>query len=157
MTLMEVDTSPAPSETMGIYKRFEDIPNGLRLTSFETDFIGEDTWSKFVEARDDANGGLSESRAWEYDRCGRTWKRHMRGVRRHHACARPRDVESFVSQLDADLTLGTLYETYFGPLYVFYDWLWHHAEYPHVYSSVLLAAAEGGTALKCWNYRMGLR
>lgn len=157
MTSGQAEASADPSDEMSIYKRLEDVPTKYRLTAVQAELRGEDTWTKFVDDRDEVNRGLSESRLEKYDRCGRTWKRHTRSVGRHHACARPQDVESFVSKLDADLAIGSIYETYFGPLFVFYDWLWHHAEYPHRYSPVLLAAGEEGTALKCWNYRIELR
>lgn len=147
-----------PSDRMGVYKRLDDVPDRYRLANYNSQFSGEDTWGEFVDSRDrEAGGQLSDSQAWTYDRCGRVWEDYMDEQGRHHALADPEHVEAFVADLDADLTLSTTYETYFGPLTVFYGWLWHHTDFPHVYSPILIAADMGGVARKCWNYRMNIK
>lgn len=146
-----------PSDRLGVYKRLDDVPARYRLGNYDAEFRGRDTWGEFFESRAaDVGGDLSESQAWKYERCGRVWKAFMDDEGRPHALADPDHIEAFVSDLAADLTTSSTYETYFGPLTVFYGWLWTHTEYPHVYSPVLMAAETGGVARDQWEYRMDI-
>lgn len=140
---------------MGVYKSYAEVSDRHKLTNFQDEFAGTDTWNEFVDAKRVENCGFSEDREWKYDRCGSAWKDYMAKEGRHHALADPEHVERFLEVLDADYSLATVHTVYFGPLAGLYEWLFYHADFEHYYSPVLFAAANDGVTRKYWTYRRG--
>jgi len=64
----------------------------------------------------------------------------------HHALAAPNDVEAWSSGLDVFQPRHA--HRYWRRIRRFYDWLQWHTEHPHVYTPVLMAAAEGGKLVR---------
>lgn len=164
----EMRAEQDPKGRMGVFKRFDDVPNRYRLSNFAGEFRGNDTWSRYLVLRFDgtlrqAQGKLSTARAREVERCGRYFKTFMHQERnRHHSLANPDDVEAFLSAVKEGYenpskqprSISTVYDTYFAPVNRFYDWLQGWVDFPHRYHPVLMACAEGGVSRDCWAYRM---
>jgi len=49
--------------------------------------------------------------------------------------------------------MNTLYYQHLSPLKVFFGWLLHHVDYPHIYNPVLLAAHTGGITRETWYWQ----
>ncbi len=71
---------------------------------------------------------------------------------RHHALARPEDVEAYIEMMMEINAMRTIYSTYWTHLKQFYDWLLWHTEHPHRYHPVLMAAAHEPNTRRMWTY-----
>lgn len=141
-----------PECRMGPFKRLEDVPPEFRLENREQQFEDEDIWSRYYEVKySDMSESTQDKARW----FAKTWKEHMAERGRHHAFARPEDIEAYLTNFSADRTMTTMYESYFAVLHSFYDWLWTHTDYPHAYNPVMMAAVEGGVAREIFDYRIG--
>lgn len=148
---MAVDAaSKDPRDRVGVYQRFDDVPEHYRLGVHADAYEGRDVWAKF-EALQTAEY-TSDSFAKKIERAGRYWREHMVGQGRHHALARPADVEAFFTGLLADRALVSVYKPYYVQLAAFYDWLLWHTDYPHVYDPVMMAAIEWGATRRMFDY-----
>ncbi len=138
---------------MGIYKHHAAVPDHDRLASYAERYDGRDVWTAFYESRSSEfdSAGYEQT----FTKTERSWKAHMREQGRHHALARPEDVEAWCTSLAASRTLRTVYSQYWVRLEEFYTWLQFHAEHPHRYQPVWMAAARGGTAGQVWDTKMG--
>lgn len=139
-----------PTDRMGVYKRFEDVPQHRRLSLFSDEYAGRDVWQEFCEASEYDQGESDQFRQ-EVDRAGRRWKSFMDERDRHHALASPDDVEAWSQHLLQNLDFTPRHAlSYWGRINRFYDWLMWHTEHPHVYNPVLMAAADGEAAGEIW-------
>ncbi len=141
-----------PEDHLGVFKSLKEVPTRYRFQSFASEFEGRDVWSEYMTAEHD---GLAEStRKYTYGRSERLWKNHMEKAGRHHALATPNDMEVFFEDQLTKVEPHTVYNSRFAPVFDFYNWLVHHAEYPHVYNPILMAAAEHGATHKMWTKRI---
>jgi len=144
---------------LGVYKSIEEVPTRYRLETFESQFRDQDTWSDYLATRDD----LAEStKKNSWYPCGDRFKRFMREeVGRHHALARPDDIDAYLQHIrDGGYSIkvtershNTVYYQHLSPLKTFFRWLVHHADYPHVYNPVLMAAHSGDITRKLWYWQ----
>ena len=142
-----------PTRRMGVYKRLGDVPDRYRLAQHAAAYEGRDVWSEWVDALEAAEN-LTDYRRERLDRAGRRWVGHVSDRGRHHALARPEDVETWcVGLLDA-VAIRTAYENYWAQLEAFYRWLQFHTDHPHVYHPVLMAAEAGGAAGELWAHKI---
>ncbi len=133
---------------LGIYKHIEDVPYRSRLERFETQYEQVDVWGSFVASQDSSFD--SDHYQATFRKAGVAFKSHMRTRGRHHALARPDDIESWLCELAETRTLGTVYAEYWVRVEEFYTWLMRHTAYPHVYNPVWMAAAAHPTAGAMW-------
>lgn len=144
---------------LGVYKSIEEVPTRYRLKAFESRFKDEDTWEEYLETRDDL-AEPTKNNSW-YP-CGDRFKRYMQEeVGRHHALPHPDDIEGYLRHIIdggysikvTERTENTVYYQHLSPLKTFFSWLVHHADYPHVYSPVLMAAHSGGITRQLWYWQ----
>lgn len=141
-----------PLNNLGVFKNTEAVPDPYHLSTFSMQFEGRDVWAEWMESEKD---DLAEStRKYKYGRAEKLWKPYMEDRGRHHALANPSDVESFLADQLDQVQKETVWNTRYDQLYQFYHWLAFHADYPHVYNPVLMAAADGGAAQEMWDYRV---
>ena len=144
---------------LGVYKSIDEVPDRYRLSSFSSEFVGQDTWEDYLETRDD----LAEStKKNSWYPCGDRFKRFMEEeASRHHALPQPDDIEAYLSHIRdggysvkvTERTPNTVYYQHLSPLKTFFTWLAHRVDYPHVYNPVLLAAHAGGITREVWYWQ----
>lgn len=137
----------APGELLGVYRRPCDVPDRHRLLHLAPEYEGRDVWSEWSKSHVVPNCSSRDARR-RVERHGRRWRGHMDGRERHHALARPADVEAYAASLDG--SSRTVAE-YWRRLVAFYDWLLSSPEHPHLHSPVLMAADMGGEARRVWD------
>lgn len=125
---------------MGVYKSLADVPPRYRLESFVGVYGGRDVWADYMADATSENPSAAFARIAK--RVERAWKAHIEERGRHHALARPADVEAFLSNKLAEAALPTVYSPYYVRLEDFYWWLQNHVDHEHRYHPVLMAAAE---------------
>ncbi|QLD86188.1 hypothetical protein HWV23_10800 [Natronomonas halophila] len=142
-----------PDGRLGVYKQFSDVPERHRLESYHDQYQGRDLWGEFlIEVYFPQHNAYQTQQ--EARRTGRKWRRVMDERGRHHALARPADVEYLCRELLENVTPLTAYKTYWGKLERFYDWLLWHTEHPHLYNPLLMAANEHEAAGEIWETKM---
>lgn len=137
-----------PERLLGVYRAPDDVPDRHRLGNHAGAYEGRDTWGEWASEHVLPSCG-SESGAAEARRHGRRWRDHMEGRGRHHALAEPRDVDAYCAGPLAPVS-GRVAAAYFRRLVAFYDHLLGSTAHPHVYSPVLMAAADDGPAADMW-------
>lgn len=142
-----------PLGYMGVYKELADVPDRYRLTQFSAAFDGRDVWQEYYDQKL-SNELSSDSSERRYRLTSESWNEHMDEQGRHHALAKPADVDSWVEVLLDEYTIKTATGNYWRKLNGFYEWLMWHPEYPHVYNPVWMAAAKDGATRKVWNEQM---
>lgn len=142
-----------PIDRMGAYKRLSDVPHEDLLATYTRQYDGVDVWSDFVAAQ--TNDFDSPHYQQTFTKTEQSWKTHIADRGRHHALAIPQDVEQWCEALSATRTTRTVYTQYWVRLEEFYTWLQWHADYPHVYHPVLMAAARFDTAGGIWAEKVG--
>ena len=160
--------SDAPGERdveywLGIYKSINEVPDRYLLRNYEAEFTDQDTWSEYLSTRED----LAEStKKNSWYPCGDRFKKFMQEeVGRHHALPHPESIEAYLQHIKdggysikvTERSLNTLYYQHFSPLKTFFGWLLHHADYPHIYNPVLLAAHTGGITEETWYWQTGYK
>jgi len=138
-----------PIDRMGIYKHIDDVPATHRFERYADRYDGRDVWTRFLEDRLFEVYETERSRE-KARRAGRRWKAHVQERDRHHALARPMDVETWCRDLRDLAKLDTVYNNYWVCLERFYSWLQTHVDHPHCYHPVLMAAATHETADEVW-------
>ena len=145
--------SPDPVARMGVYKRFDDVPDRYRLNHHADAYAGRDVWEEFLLTYllVKYNSETFQQRA---RRAGRHWSNHMETRGRHHALATPDDVEAWCIELLERLEVTTAYNEYWVCLERFYTWLQWHTDHPHTYQPFLMAAAESDAAQTIWKKKI---
>ena len=151
-TAMHRTKSKDPTDRMGVYKRFEDVPDHHRLERYAERYEGQNVWASFCEEYEYQQGSSEHFRR-AVDRAGDHWLTHMSTRGRHHALATPADVEVWCAGLTAEKSLSTAYN-YWVRIRRFYDWLQWHVDHPHVYNPVLMAVVDGGAAGLIWEQKL---
>lgn len=146
--------SADPKRRLGVYKRLAEVPPEYRLHQFEPEYADRDLWDEFHQQ--EYEDYTSDYFADKSERAGRRWKAHMSDRGRHHAFARPDDVETWLESLLESASVNTVYQNYWSRLAAFYHWLVWSTEFPHRYDPVLMAAVDG-TGRIVWNERMRCR
>jgi len=147
--------STDPSDYMGVYKRLEDVPERRRLHQHSAAFEGRDVYGEYIDEvlfeRIESERSQRDARCTE-----RRWKEHMDERGRHHALATPDDVESWYKGLLNEMALETIYSRYFVQVEGFFSWLQSHADYPHVYHPLWMAAAdpEAEATTTIWEFKI---
>jgi hypothetical protein len=137
-----------PTDRLGVYKRFSDVPSRYQLHHHADAYSGQDTWQTFCEEFEYAQGE-HERYEEEVDRVGGNWKAFMEDRERHHALATPDDVEAWCAGLLTEKSEQRTYDFWLR-INRFYDWLLWHSEHPHVYNPALMATVEGEAAGRVW-------
>ena len=137
-----------PERRMGIYKHLNAVPSRERLGSYAERYDGWNVWADFHESRSNEFDSTGYERT--FTKTERSWKAHMCERGRHHALARPDDVETWCADLAVSRAIRTVYSQYWVRLEEFYTWLQFHAAHPHRYHPVWMAAATGETAGRIW-------
>lgn len=146
--------SSNPRDRLGVFKRYAGVPSGYRLEQYEAEYADRDVWEEFVKSREFDH---DSDHYWNtFQKAGESWRSHTATRGRHHALARPEDVESWYSSLLETRTLGTVHSEYAYRLIEFYDWLQWHVDHPHTYHPPLQAARAYPTARELWKTAYGL-
>lgn len=144
--------SRPPTDRLGVFKELSDVPNARRFYQYSAAYDGQDTWAEYREQFD-----LSDRMSEEWERFSRRWKEHTEERGRHHALARPEDVETWSEWMLAQFSVDRAYQ-HWNVIEGFYDWLKTHTEHPHAYNPFHMAArVEGSSAREIWNHKMGKR
>ncbi|MFB6206447.1 MAG: hypothetical protein ABEJ05_07985 [Haloglomus sp.] len=141
-----------PNDRLGVFKELSEVPDARRLYQYSRTYEGKDTWSEY-RAKFDLSKRMSE----EWDRFARRWKEHMTEQGRHHALARPDDVETWSEWLLSQFSVDRSYQ-HWNVIEGFYDWLKWHTDHPHAYNPFHMAARkDGSSAHKIWQRKMEKR
>jgi len=134
---------------MGVYKHLDDVPEKHRLSQYSAVYDGRDVWAEYVadEIPDDRGARYMD----DTERVERRWKSHMNSRDRHHALARPADVEQWCQWLCEQFSIGHAYDPYWCRVEAFYDYLLWHTDYPHIYHPFLMAATAYPAAGTIWD------
>jgi hypothetical protein len=139
-----------------VYKQLDQVPSKRRFERFAEEYGGRDVFSEFLTEhlfeKYDSERFVENCRLAE-----RRWKTHMEQRGRHHALARPVDVDTWMSDLLDRVNLETAYNTYWTKLERFYSWLQLHPGHPHVYNPVLMAAGTYEAAEIVWEEKLSRR
>lgn len=141
-----------PRDRMGVYKRYEDVPNEWQLANHATAYEGRDVWSEWAALVTEQH--TSDRYAELLERAERSWKSHMKERDRHHALATPDDVETWAEIILQRCQPLSAYQIYFTKIEPFYTWLQNHTNHPHVYHPVWMAAFRGGATRTIWNAKI---
>ena len=142
-----------PTDRLGVYKSFEDLPEDYRLESYDEAYHHRDVWGEFlIEIFFPVHNSYQTQQ--EARRVGRKWRAVIDEQGRHHALARPADVELFCARVLDEVEPRTAYKAYWGKLEQFYEWLCWHTDHPHRYNPVLMAANEHERAREIWNTKV---
>lgn len=148
---MPKHASTDPTERMGVYTQLEDVPQEYRLDQYADLYAGIDTWQDYTESRPAAFDSTHYQNTLL--KAGNSWKAHMQCQERHHALARPADVEDWVQSLANTRTHRTVYSEYWIRVEEFYTWLQFHTDHPHLYHPPLMAVVDGGLAGQLWRLK----
>ena len=140
---------------MGIYKRYEEVPDRYRLANFGAEYDGRDVYAEFMAAEVLADSS-SDRYKQDYRRYGRRWREHMADRGQHHALAHPTDVETWCEDLLNEYTVRTAFK-HWTAIERVYTWLLTHTEHPHVYQPVWQAAARESATGELWDKKMARR
>lgn len=145
--------STNPFDRMGVYKRLDEVPSRYRLYHFADQYSDRDVWNEFLT---DYLFEHYSSKRFQEDarRAGRYWKEHMADRGRHHALARPTDVEVWIASLLEDRNRKTTYNSYWVRLERFYSWLQWHTDHPHRYHPCLMAAGTYPASHAIWQEKI---
>lgn len=147
-----------PEQYAGAFHRYEEIPERYRLETFAQQYRGEETWQEYRDEVLFPKHDYSRTIKRTARTGGNSWLEHMEERDRHHALAKPSDVEEWSEELlNGDRTRRYCYETYFVRIYQFYDYLKESYRHPHLYNPLLLAAIEYETTRHLWMYRVDSR
>lgn len=138
-----------PHDRLGIFKSLSQVPESRRFHQYGRSYDGEDTWSHYRETVE-----LSDRMSEEWERFSRRWKGHVEEQGRHHALARPKDVETWSATLLDRFTVDRAYQ-HWNVIEGFYEWLKFHTEHPHTYNPFHMAATESGSnARQIWSRKI---
>lgn len=142
-----------PEDRLGVYKALSDVPQRYRLENYAKMYQGEDVWQQFCDEYEYENA-THDRYERKLDIMGRKWKDFMSTRNRHHALARPEDVEAWCRELrcEQDKTIRRLHDHWLR-IDRFYRWLQWHAEYPHTYRPPLMAALLDGYCAQAWKFK----
>lgn len=144
-----MNQSRNPRDRMGVYKRLADVPPEYRLESYSDRYENESTYEQFLEQhffdRFDSERTVEKAKL-----AGRRWRNHMNAAGRHHALARPSDVEAWMENLLDRVSMNTAYNIYWVKISKFYTWLQRRVDHPHLYHPFFMAAAEYPVAGRVW-------
>lgn len=136
----------APESRLGLYKRYTDIPQQHRLSTFEGIYDGVDVWEAYLTANDKS---LNQA-----GRAGKNrWLTATSNAGEHYALASPQTVEAYAK--DAAHLSDWSRMRYLAEVYKLYRWLLWHTDHPHRYNPVLIAAAEHETTRETWTFYVG--
>ena len=128
------------------------VPQSRRFYQYTSAYEGQDTWADY-RAKHDLSDRMSE----EWERFARRWKDHMDERGRHHALARPDDVEAWSTWMLNSFSVDRAYQ-HWNVIEGFYDWLKWHTEHPHAYNPFHMAAVESeSNTRKIWSRKMEKR
>jgi hypothetical protein len=137
---------------MGIYKRLDDVPAEHRLERFAGHYRGRDIWNEWAVRA--TKRYTSDRYATHVERTERSWKDHLTARDRHHALARPSDVETWSSEILKRCQPLSAYQIYFTKLEPFFTWLLYHPGHPHCYHPVWMAADQQGPTATIWEAKL---
>ena len=139
-----------PARRLGIYKQFSDVPEEHRLESYENRYENRDLWGEFLIEVFLPQYNCYQTQQ-EARRTHRKWRTVMDEQQRHHALARPADVELWCEKVLDEVSPMSAYKAYWGKLERFFDWLLWHPDHPHRYNPLLMAANEHEAAREVGN------
>jgi hypothetical protein len=141
--------STDPRDRLGVFKRYADVPPEYRFDQYEAEYADRDVWDEYLTEYLFERYHSDRFRAVAR-RAERAWKEHMRERGRHHALARPADVEAWCVTLCESYSVKTAYNCYWVRIEQFYEWLVWHRKYPHTYQPVVMAALDGPATQQIW-------
>lgn len=138
-----------PDDRLGVFKELSDVPDARRLYQFEAAYEGQNTWRDYREKHE-----LSDRMSEEWQRFARRWKDHMDDRGRHHALARPSDVELWSEWMLSQFSVNRAYQ-HWNVIEGFYEWLKYHTDHPHTYNPFHMAASsDGSNTREIWAEKM---
>jgi len=144
-----MSTHKSPDDRLGVFKQLADVPTGRRLHQYSSAYEGKDTWADYRERHD-----LSERMSYEWGLFSDRWKSHMDDRGRHHALARPSDVEAWSEWMTSQFSINRAYQ-HWNVIEGFYEWLKWHTDHPHAYNPFHMAAQkDDSSARKIWTEKM---
>lgn len=140
------------NDRLGVFKGLSGVPDSRRFYQYASVYDGRDTWSEYRNTVE-----LGERMSEEWARFSRRWKDHMNGRGRHHALARPDDVEAWSEELLSRFSVDRAYQ-HWNVLEGFYAWLMWHTEHRHTYNPFHMAAVDlESSAGQIWSRKMEKR
>ncbi|WP_199719631.1 hypothetical protein [Halorubrum sp. Atlit-26R] len=143
--------SEDPHQRIGVYKTVEQVPDYARLSHYTASYSGRDVWSEYYNAE---LSDAAETVEYEAGLVEESWKGHMDECGRHHALAKPADVEAWFTKLVDRMQYKRAYNPYWVRLEEFYDYLVWHTDHPHTYHPARMAAGQGGVTNEIWCFKI---
>lgn len=143
---------PPPTDRLGVFKRLAEVPEARRFRRYQSVYDGEDTWAVYRGTVE-----LSERMSDDWALFAERWKDHMAERGRHHALARPSDVESWSAWLLEQFRVDRSYQ-HWNVIEGFYEWLKWRTDHPHAYNPFHMAAdVSDSSARTIWQRKMEKR
>jgi len=144
-----------PEGHAGIFQSYSEIPARYRLETYSQYYEGEDTLEDYYEeVYFPARAPVTDSLRKRANRAKGSWIEHMQDRDRHHALAKPQDVNAWCDDVLNSCSTKVSYETYYSRILNFYNYLKSNHRHPHLYNPLLLAAIEYDAAYQVWYYRV---
>lgn len=160
------DVPTGAADRLGVFKQYADVPDRHRLRQFTAAFDGRDVFAEY-DAETGALTTDSERQQDDLRRAVESWSETMADRDVHPALATPADVEAWARALldgtDSPTARPRSAKRAYNPFWVtieqFYDWMAWHADYPHAFNSVVMAAAEypDGASGAIWHAKTASR
>jgi len=139
----------SPDDRLGVFKSLAEVSDGRRFYQYSSAYEGKDTWADYRAQYD-----LSERMSYEWGLYSDRWKSHMADRGRHHALARPSDVETWSEWMLSQFSVNRAYQ-HWNVIEGFYEWLKHHTDHPHAYNPFHMAASRDGcSSREIWTEKM---
>lgn len=143
-----------PLDRIGVYKTLDQVPDHSRLSNYARAYQGRDVWAEYIDAE---LPNPAERVQYEIKLVEESWKDHMAQRGRHHALARPGDVDSWFAELTDRMQAKRAYNPYWVRLEGFYAYLMWHTEFPHVYHPPRMAAGQSSVTRAVWDFKISER
>lgn len=141
-----------PDGRLGVFKQLSDVPESRRLYQHANSYEGNDIWEAYREQYN-----LSDRMSSEWELFASRWKEHVEERGRHHALARPEDVEAWSDELLSRVSVNRAYQ-HWNVIEGFYEYLKWQTEHPHTYNPFHMAATDVESSTRTiWNYKMEKR
>lgn len=132
-----------------VYDSVGDIPDHLRLRTYEDEYADIDLWDEFFEDQY-AGRGFSEAHIATVRNAGERWRDFCAEQNRHHAFVDPDLVKKWCEQLSKEYSKTTIQTDYLQYLVIFYRFLTWNVDYPHIYNPVVFAIHEYDIVQSIW-------
>jgi len=136
------------------YESFNDVPDDMKLRSFETEFDGLDVIHKYVSLYYNSER-RHERTIRKVKKAMSEWEQNCVEQGRDPILASPETVDVWCQKLLQDLKPMSIKCNYLSFVNRLYRYLMWHVDYPHCYNPVQFAVREYSASKTVWNVEVG--